>query len=228
LDFVLEEGGTPDTIGTPRAFIEAAYRRYTKHSRNKAQEIQGAVLPVRDMHGDAAPFIGAILAGVFTEDALEQMRSLGFCVLYFPWETVVAAFGTVGVDVHFEEDTLDAEVEEKLRDWRAVPDTERALVAEALIQTNGPEVRRFMAALERAVTRRIQIVRVLPLHGTPAELPSVADAIDFIQDYDEALPGVKVVAKYEVEIRYSNGDRVQGQFTSKETAIHFLRAYPRN
>lgn len=39
LDYVLESGGDEERIGTPRAFIEIAWRRYTKHSRNKAQEI---------------------------------------------------------------------------------------------------------------------------------------------------------------------------------------------
>ena len=46
LDFVLERGGTPTKQGIPAAFIETAWRRYTKHSKNKAQEIQGAVLPL--------------------------------------------------------------------------------------------------------------------------------------------------------------------------------------
>ena len=44
LDFVLERGGSEQSIGVPAAFIETAWRRYTKHSRNKAGEIQGAVL----------------------------------------------------------------------------------------------------------------------------------------------------------------------------------------
>ncbi len=39
LDFVIEKGGTENIRGRPLAFIEAAWRRYTKHSRNKAQEI---------------------------------------------------------------------------------------------------------------------------------------------------------------------------------------------
>lgn len=45
LDFVLERGGSADKLGVPAAFIETAWRRYTKHSRNKAQEIQGAIIP---------------------------------------------------------------------------------------------------------------------------------------------------------------------------------------
>jgi hypothetical protein len=43
LDYVLEFGGSETVIGKPKAFIESAWRRYTKHSRNKAQEIQGSV-----------------------------------------------------------------------------------------------------------------------------------------------------------------------------------------
>lgn len=50
LDFVLERNGSDTSIGIPVAFIETAWRRYTKHSRNKAQEIQGAILPLVITH----------------------------------------------------------------------------------------------------------------------------------------------------------------------------------
>ena len=58
LDFVLERGGSEIVIGTPVAFIESAWRRYTKHSRNKAQEIQGAILPLATKHSFSAHFWG--------------------------------------------------------------------------------------------------------------------------------------------------------------------------
>jgi hypothetical protein len=48
LDYVLEAGGSEDKLGNPKAFIEIAYRRYTKHSRNKAQEMQGAIVPLAE------------------------------------------------------------------------------------------------------------------------------------------------------------------------------------
>ncbi|MEW6529677.1 MAG: hypothetical protein AB1473_02500 [Thermodesulfobacteriota bacterium] len=92
LDYVLERGGTPRKIGVPVAFIEAAWRRYTKHSRNKAQEIQGAILPLKETHYRAAPFVGVVLAGEFTQGSLEQLRSLGFSILYFPYEAIGANF----------------------------------------------------------------------------------------------------------------------------------------
>src|SRR5947209_19932574 len=55
LDFVIERGGSDTTNGKPVAFVEAAWRRYTKHSRNKAQEIQGAIMPLHAAHWECAP-----------------------------------------------------------------------------------------------------------------------------------------------------------------------------
>lgn len=98
LDYVLERDGTPDKIGTPIAFIESAWRRYTKHSKNKAQEIQGAVLPIAEKHRFCAPLLGCILAGDYTANALNQLKSIGFKVLYLSYDSVVEAFATVGVD----------------------------------------------------------------------------------------------------------------------------------
>src|SRR6476620_7785514 len=71
LDFVIEIDVTDDQLGRPVAFIESAWRRYTKHSRNKAQEIQGAILPIIELHHLSAPFYGAVLAGEFTKPALD-------------------------------------------------------------------------------------------------------------------------------------------------------------
>ncbi len=92
LDFVLERNGTKTKIGDPVAFIESAWRRYTKHSRNKAQEIQGAILPLVATHRNFAPFIGVMLAGEFTSGALNQLKSLGFNVLHFPYDLILKRF----------------------------------------------------------------------------------------------------------------------------------------
>src|SRR5207249_3954484 len=125
LDFVLERSGTPRIVGTPVAFIETAWRRYTKHSRNKAQEIQGAILPLVMTHHKHAPFIGVVLAGDFTTGALNQLKSLGFRVLYFPYSTIVGAFAGVGIDAKFEENTPDEECVQKIKLWEALTQESR-------------------------------------------------------------------------------------------------------
>ncbi|MEC4984659.1 MAG: hypothetical protein SAJ37_10815 [Oscillatoria sp. PMC 1068.18] len=70
LDYVLEAEGTEEIRGIPTEFIETAWRRYTKHSRNKVQEIEGALIPLADTYSYLHPFLGAILAGVFTSGSL--------------------------------------------------------------------------------------------------------------------------------------------------------------
>lgn len=63
---------------------------------------------------------------------------------------------------------------------------------------------------------------VLPLHGLPRTLADVAEAIAFIEAFDESKPDVPFT-RYEVGVRYGNGDEIRGQFENKMTAIAFLR-----
>jgi len=224
LDYVFERGGTPERIGTPVAFIESAWRRYTKHSRNKAQEIQGAILPLLDTYRNAAPFIGVVLAGVFTEGALNQLQSRGFSILYFPYETVVKAFQKIGIDASSEEETPESEFEEKVRAWEGLRDNQCSQAARWLVRLNSKEVNKFMQSLERAITRKIELIRVLPLYGTSIELNSVQEAITFIENHDENR-GSNTLARYEVEIRFNNGDHIRGYFADKRNATDFLRPF---
>lgn len=226
LDFVLERGGTSERIGAPVAFIEPAYRRYTKHSRNKAQEIQGAILLLADTHRLVAPFLGAILAGVFTEGAITQLRSLGFRVLYIPNDLIVRAFDTVGIDARFDEATPDDEVALKVEAWDVLPADQRIRVARELLSMASEQVADFMMALERSVTRQVTRVRVLPLHGASIELSSVEEAIEYIGAYGQSTSTLHLpFARYEVEVRFTSGDRIEGQFANKDDAVAFLASF---
>jgi hypothetical protein len=224
LDFVLERGGTPDKFGTPVAFIEAAWRRYTKHSRNKAQEIQGAILPLFQTHERCHPFTGAFLAGVFTAGALKQLKSLGFAVAYFPYETVVQAFAKVQIDASFDESTADGEFDKKFKRWDALQPSNQTKVAKELARLNAGEIEAFIEDLHNTVQRRIQSVRIFPLHGSLVEWTNVHDAISFIQAYNEECGGSIPIVRYEVEIIYVNGDRIWGEFAAKNAAIDFLNS----
>lgn len=222
LDFVIEASGTEDAIGTPKAFIEIAWRRYTKHSRNKAQEIQGAIIPLRERYFDSHPFLGVVLAGVFTQGSLNQLRSLGFKVVYFPYESVVAAFATVGIDAAFDEDTPDAHLKRKVAQYGKLKTADRNRIAAFLRKRHDADLIMFSAALRTTLTRSITSIFVLPLHGLPRTLSNVGEAITFIEAFDETKP-CEPFTRYEVGIRYSNGDEVRGEFKDKLTAIDFLR-----
>ncbi len=224
LDYVLERGGTAKVRGNPVAFVEIAWRRYTKHSRNKAQEIQGAIMPLKETHYRSCPFIGVVLAGEFTEGSLEQLRSLKFAVLYFPFGTVIEAFNTVGIDANSDEETPDADFARRVKAWESLSKIKKERVRKALRDLNATEVVRFTQELELAITRLLVSVRVLPLHGAVFEWNMISDAVLFIENYDEDVNSHHVI-RYEIELLYSNGDKINGSFLNRLDAIQFLRDY---
>jgi hypothetical protein len=224
LDFVLERGGSATKQGLPAAFIETAWRRYTKHSKNKAQEIQGAVLPLVDAYRNSAPFAGAILAGEFTSTALAQMRSLGFSVIHVPYQTVVDVFAKFGIDASSAESTPDSVFAKKVAAYERLSAPERQKLGMALIDAQAQQTVAFMKSLEEAVLRQIDRITVLPLHGTICELVNVEDAIAFIEGYNHDGGG-QSVTRYEVQIKYNNGNTVDGRFGDKASAIEFLKTF---
>lgn len=221
LDYVIEQGGTEELLGSPKAFLEIAWRRYTKHSRNKAQEIQGAIVPLAETYQEFHPFLGVVLAGVFTEGSLTQLRSHGFRVLYFPYESVIAAFATVGVDAAFDEETSDRELTRKVARLSSLSEPQKRRIAESLRQHQASELADFIAAIEISLNRRIIAVYVLPLFGQTYELPDPKTAIKFLTAYTENENSHQFV-RYEINVRFNNGDEIRGQFQSKVTAIEFL------
>ena len=221
LDFVIERGGTPDKIGHPVAFIEAAWRRYTKHSRNKAQEIQGAVIPIAEKYAWDAPFMGAFLAGVFTEAAIEQMKSAGFSVSLFPYDTIVEAFSTVDVDVSFDEQTEDTRFANIVEEIEALGEKEWGIVKDRLLSLNESQIHGFLTALDKALGKRIDRLYLIPLHGCVYEFRTIDELESFLREYkgDEAnLP----LVKYEVFVKYTNGSEIRSQFHEKEEICAFL------
>lgn len=222
LDYVLERGGTGDALGTPVAFIEAAWRRYTKHSRNKAQEIQGAILPLAKKYQWSNPFLGAILAGAFTEGSLEQLRSLGFHVLYFPYDTIVAAFAAHNIDVAFDENTPDTVFRKCVKQIEKTPLATIQKIKDHLSNANKSEADEFMASLKNRLERMVERVVVIPLYGRSDEFSTIDDALRFL-DRHSVYEGCGDFRKYEVLISFTNGDKVEGSFKDKIKVREFLQ-----
>jgi hypothetical protein len=221
LDYVFESGGTDEQIGTPRAFIELAWRRYKKHSKNKAQEIEGAVGHLGSTYHESNPFLGAVLAGEFTKPSIRQLESHGFAVLYFSYQDVASAFLSQGVDIRTEEGTSDDEALRKLMAVRALSDTQRDKICEALLSICKSDITAFTSALRAALTRELDRIFVLPLHGVEYELTTFKSAMNFIQNFDEKKAEV-TLRRYEIGIRFKNGSKVEGSFVTKWEALDFL------
>lgn len=222
LDVVIEEGGSERKMGSPRAFIEVAWRRYTKHSKNKAQEISGAVVPIVGKYKSKAPFKGAVLAGEFTESSLRQLQSEGFYVLYFTMYDVEKAFSTVGIDIHSEEDSSDREILEKIGPLERLSASDKKVVFSTLFNMYKNDVDHFINALKSNLDRSIQKITIAAYFGDIASFTTVGDACCYLAGLTRDIANLEKT-KFEIDIEYSNGDKIHSSFKEKEDAITHLR-----
>jgi hypothetical protein len=55
-------------------------------------------------------------------------------------------------------------------------------------------------------------------------LNSIVEALEFVENYNAT--GIDTPAlKFEVEIRYGNGDKIQATLSEKDDVLAFLKAY---
>ncbi len=225
LDYVLERVGTEDTRGLPIAFIETAWRRYTKHSRNKAQEIEGALVPLADTYSHLHPFLGAILAGVFTQGSLDQLKSKGFKILYLKYDSIVKAFASVEINASFNESTPEAEFQFKIAQWKNLLTQNITKIKNQLLSLEKNEIDNFINSLEHSFSRQVQGVTVTVLHGLRQQISTIEQAIEYVQNYIDTQTSIAPALKYEIDIRYNNGDVIHAIFQQNTQAINFLRTF---
>jgi len=232
LDYVLERGGTEDALGVPVAFVESAWRRYTKHSKNKVQEIEAAVLPIALTFSRHQPFCGAVLAGEFTRNALAQLESKGFSVLHIPYESILEAFQEVGLDASSVDGiTTEEEFGRKIEQWQQLPQpatVERFL--KVLYRLHALGVAEFQARLEASLLRGVVSVRLAVLRGHAIECSDIASAISYLIEEDRAYQlreNGEERAMFEIVVRFNNGAKIEATFPTRQEAIAFLRTFER-
>ncbi len=222
LDYVIERNGSKETIGTPVAFVETAWRSYTKHSRNKTQEIQGAILPLAEKYHLSNPLLGAILAGTFTDAAQQQLRSLNFQVAYFPHETFAKAFEAANIDIRFNEKTPENDFRKCVKKIESLSSKKIDEIKKQIGCENQERMDNFIDSLRKRLDRMIEKIIIVPLYGTSTEFLSLADAIDFLES-QTSIRENQPFYKYELLVAFSNGDRVEGSFREAEKARDFLQ-----
>ena len=221
LDFVIELGGTEEKLGLPLAFIESAWRRYTKHSKNKVQEIQGAILPIIQRYSQLNPFYGVVLAGDFTKPALEQLKNNGFAVIYIPYADVVNAFKSINFEIAFDEKTPDYLYANASEQLRLITESEKQRLRQALMQVAQKQVEEFMTKLQNCLERDITQIMIMPLFGNRYEFTRPQEAIAQLDTLDLETPSGDFQC-FEAVIDYNNGDSIRATFQTKRLLADFL------
>jgi len=216
----------------PAGFIESAWRRYTKHSKNKVQEIEAAIMPVALTFSRHQPFLGAVLAGEFTRNALLQLESKGFAVLHVPYESILSAFKELGIDASSEDGitgTTEEQFREKIGKWESLrqPQATDRLLAK-LHALHQRDIADFKQRLDAAITRRVNSVRLTVLRGHSVECSDIEGAIAYLieeeRSYQLREAGEQREA-FEVQVRFNNGAKIDATFPKRPEAIAFLRSF---
>ncbi len=107
-DFVMELGGTSSHRGVPVAFFETFWRRGARHSKDKARDDTGKLLPMKHTFPTARVLCVAA-AGDFTAPAREYVQSRGVELFYIPKSQILRAWAENGLIIDYPDKATEAE-----------------------------------------------------------------------------------------------------------------------
>ncbi len=222
MDYVLERNATQERRGDPVAFIEIAWRRYTKHSRNKSGEIEGALLHLRDTYKATCSFVGAVLAGEYTDGGIQQLRSHNIRVLHIPYNVVIDTFSIKGINLDYDEDANDDIKQALQQRIEGLTEQDWSDINNRFYQLISREYGEFILSLKSSLLRRIANIRILCLYGEEIVTKNLEEAINLVSKYDFHSEKEVTFERFEVTVRYNNNDYIDGKFSKIESVIDFL------
>ena len=213
-DFVMELDGTESEIGIPVAFFECFWRRGSRHSKDKARDDSGKLLPMRSTH-PTARFLGIIAAGNFTLPARQLIKNREIDLFYAPKEKVLSAFESLGLQVDYPDKAPEEEKQKLVRDFqRKLSDNLEHEAADRLRELLGlPAIETYIDRVRAAIGALPQEIRFLGRHDSaPRVFKKITDATAFLEraDFDFSSP----VETYLYQITYSDGTEFERGVTS--------------
>lgn len=221
-DAVLELGGSAEKRGVPVAFIECFWRRGSRHSKDKARDDSGKLLPMKDSY-PTARFLGIVSAGDFTNPARELVRTRGIDLFYIPKAKIVQAFSDCGLVVDYPDKLAEEQKSELVRNFESIFTLEKKIEVKTklhelvgLTAINGyvDRVRSTLSALPQ------EIRFILRQDSQPISFESVAEASEFLKSptFEMNSP----IETYIYEVTYSDGSEFIKEVDTLEelSALH--------
>jgi hypothetical protein len=204
-DFVMELQGSDNAMGIPVAFFECFWRRGSRHSKDKARDDSGKLVPMRLVH-PTARFLGIVAAGDFTQPARQLVLSREIDLLYVPKEKVIASFSSLGLQMDYPDKAPEEEKQRLVREFEGrLTNKARQKAADKLRGLLGkPAINTYLDRVRAALGAIPQEIRFIARHDSaPRVFESISDATLFLKkpDFDFGNPA----ETYVYQITYSNG-----------------------
>jgi len=204
-DFVMELDGTNQKLGIPVAFFECFWRRGARHSKDKARDDSGKLMPMRDVH-PTARFLGIVAGGDFTAPARALVQTRTIDLFYVPKAKIVLAFEKHKLQIDYPDklaeekkallaDAFERGLTSKAKKQAAA--TLRELVGETSLNTYVDRVRAALGALPQELRLTSQ------QQSEPIVFDSIHEATEFLKEpkFNFAAP----VESFLYQITYSDG-----------------------
>lgn len=204
-DFVMELGGTQSQLGIPVAFFECFWRRGKRHSKDKARDDTGKLLPMREVH-PTARFLGIIAGGDFTAPARALVQNRQIDLFYVPKAKIISAFASHRLTIDYPDnlpepqkavlaDEFDRALSAKMK--KRVAATLRELVGKTSLDAYVDRVRAALGALPQ------EIRFVAQRQSRPAIFETIPEATAFLEspDFDWSVE----TSNFVYEITYTDG-----------------------
>lgn len=223
-DFVMELGGSPETRGIPVAFLECFWRRGSRHSKDKARDDSGKLMPMRSTY-PTARFLGIVASGAFTGPARELVKSRNINLFYVPKAKVVEAFKALALEMDYDDkareeakaaiaNAFERQLTEDMK--RRAAQKLRELIGETALQS-------YMSSVEAALSSPPMEFRIV---GHRLSKPMVFEAVDdvsrFLSTSTPAFDFDNAGESFSYQVSFSDGAEFEKQLESVDemNALH--------
>jgi hypothetical protein len=222
-DFVMEMDGTAAERGIPVAFFESFWRRGSRHSKDKARDDSGKLLPMRNVH-PTARFLGIVAGGDFTTPAKQLVQSRGIDLFYVPKAKIVSTFESLDMTMDYSDQASEKAKMRVLNEFeRRLSEPAKLKAAVALRDSVGqPSLDSYFDRVRGALGALPQEIRFIARSdSSPAVFESIADASNFLKNPEFGLDNPSQSFVYQVA--YTDGSEFERAVSSLESLreVHF-------
>jgi hypothetical protein len=197
-DFVMELGGSDDEIGVPVAFLECFWRRGARHSKDKARDDSGKLMPMRETY-PTSRFLGIIASGEFTGPAREMISSRKIDLFYLPKQKVIDSFMKLDMAMDYDDKSSEGVKAQIARDFERglSKEVKKSAASNLLTLMTKTVVDGYLSRVRASLSALPQEIRI------SGERRSIPKVFEDVQSATAFLQGTSIGFKYpDAEDRY--------------------------
>jgi hypothetical protein len=222
-DFVLELNGSDSVQGIPIAFFETFWRRGARHSKDKARDDSGKLLPMRATY-PTARVLGIISAGDFTKPAQELVRSRCIDLFYVPKEQICKAWRGQGIEIDYHDNATE-QIKQDIANQAILilaNQTTKATITTQLIENMGIAVfRSYVARIIASVSAVPIAYKITKVYlGTSMYFEKHEAAKAYITNHTTEIKNISnMICEVKYQAIYSDGEIFERNNFSTEKAL---------